>query len=181
MKILFVGLGNPEEKYLLTRHNAGRRWVEFWGDRLQGKWQKREKLFSVVLESNETIFSYPLLYMNESGRAVKKLLDWYHLPPTQLCLVHDELDLPLGSWKLSFGKGSPLHKGVASVEENLGGGSFWRLRLGIDNRPSNQRMPGIKYVLQKFSPREDDIFSKLVHTLAPTEIIKVMTSKANKS
>ncbi len=175
MKVLFVGLGNPNRKYLLTRHDAGRRWIEFWGSNFQGKWQRRKKLLSVVLESNEIIFSYPLLYMNESGRAAKKLLNWYHLPPTQLCLVHDELDLPLGSWKLSFGRSSPLHKGVASVEENLGGENFWRLRLGIDNRPSNQRLPGIKYVLQKFSPTEDDIFSKLVQTLEPAEIIKMMT------
>jgi len=71
-----------------------------------------------------------------------------------LLVVHDELDLRLGQWRLSWGKSSPLHKGVLSIEQALQTKAFWRLRIGVDNRNPENRLPGQAYVLQKFLPKE---------------------------
>ncbi len=172
--MIFVGLGNPGAEYARTRHNAGREWVDFWRHHYQGQWQEKKKLLSAIFEHDNFIFAYPLVYMNESGRAVVKLLKRYHAEPAKLCLVHDELDLPLGQWKLSFGRSSPLHKGVLSVEEMLGSRDFWRLRLGIDNRTPYQRLPGEKYVLQKFLPKEWHIFYQLLLQVKPAEVVRAM-------
>lgn len=75
----------------------------------------------------------------------------------QLLVVHDELDLRLGEWKLNKSKSSPLHKGVSSIEDYLKAKDFWRLRIGVDNRLVQERIPGEKYVLQPFAKDEIDI------------------------
>ena len=172
--MVFVGLGNPGAKYQRTRHNAGRDWVDFWCHHYRCQGRENKKLLTVIFQHQNFLFACPLVFMNESGRAVEKLLSYYKIPPAKLCLVHDELDLPLGQWKLSFGRSSPLHKGVLSVEAALGSRDFWRLRLGIDNRTPYQRLPGEEYVLQKFTPAEWRIFHQLLQQLEPAEVVRAM-------
>ena len=93
--------------------------------------------------------------MNDSGDFVKKVTRTYNLEPSNLYVVHDDLDIPLGQWKIQLGVGPKVHYGVNSVEEALGDKNFWRIRVGVDNRDSGQaRMTGEQYVLQDFTEEE---------------------------
>ena len=148
-----MGLGNPEERYQNTRHNAGALWVEFLEKKLSLSWRKTKKFFYAEEKNLSLVLVKPLVFMNQSGEVIPPLQKKFSFSPQELVLVHDELDLPLGKWKLSWGKSSPLHRGVLSVEKALGKKEFWRLRLGVDNRGEN-RLPGEKYVLENFSSEE---------------------------
>ncbi len=169
-----MGLGNPGPEYEETRHNAGRDWVDFWRRQYRESWQPKKRLLSEIFQHDNFIFAILSVFMNQSGKSVSKLLSMFKVPPAKLCVVHDELDLPLGQWKLSFGRSSPLHKGVISVEELLGTREFWRLRLGVDNRTPYQRLPGEKYVLQKFLPEERGQWQQLLEQTSPLEIARQM-------
>jgi PTH1 family peptidyl-tRNA hydrolase len=159
---LLVGLGNPGGEYESTRHNAGFYLV----DTLQKV--KLPKDF-VVRKSD--------MFMNESGIFVKKLVDRYELDINNLYIAHDDLDIPLGAYKIQFGIGPKVHNGVNSVEQELGTKDFWRIRIGVDNRKSDERIQGEEYVLQDFSKEERKILNSII-----TEICKKLaTSSINTS
>ena len=163
MKDLFiVGLGNPNSQ---TRHNVGQMFLDFLSKKWGLSWEKRKDLLIYLAKKDKVILGKPLVFMNESGRAVKKAVDKLKIDNQNLYVVHDELDLRLGSWKLTFGKSSPLHKGVLSVERYLKTPDFWRLRLGIDNRQPENRIAGEKYVLQKFTKKEHEEINHLFSVL----------------
>ena len=137
---LIVGLGNPGEKYKNTRHNAG--WLLV--DELE-----RLSLPGVVLFK-------PQNFMNRSGQEVKHWLrgKWKvrNLP---LYVAHDDLDIPLGKFKINFGKGPRVHNGLNSIYEQLGTKEFWHVRIGIDNRQETGFVgSGEDYVLQNWRPEE---------------------------
>lgn len=105
--------------------------------------------------------------MNDSGGEVKSLITNYQLLITDLLVVHDDMDLSLGEWKLSFGRGSAGHKGVQSIIGALGTKDFWRLRIGIGRPPEG--VSGESWVLQPF-PKEEleeikEIFPELLETI----------------
>lgn len=89
------------------------------------------------------------VFMNDSGSFVKGKEDFV--------IVHDDLDLPLGRYKIQFGKGPELHYGVQSIENELGTKDFWRIRIGVDNRDPANRTPGDQYVLEDFTTDEKEI------------------------
>src|SRR3990167_1232190 len=115
---LVVGLGNPGDKYKNNRHNVGYIVV----DALEGA--------GLVdgLKAEKTN-----VYMNDSGEAVKKFKNFYKVTPANLYIVHDDLDIPLGQYKLQLGKGPKVHNGVNDIELKLGTPEFWRIRIGVDN------------------------------------------------
>lgn len=117
---LVVGLGNPGEKYKDTRHNVGFMVI----DKLK---KYKENLRKVVLVKPKT-------FMNKSGVVVAKLKRFYKISVDDLYVVHDDLDLKLGEYKIQKGVGPKVHNGVSSVEEQLGSKEFWRVRVGVDNR-----------------------------------------------
>ena len=92
--------------------------------------------------------------MNESGRYVKWAMNNNQCAINDLYIVHDDLDLPLGSYKIQFGGGPKVHYGVNSVEEVLGAKDFWRIRVGIDAREKESRKAGEEYVLEDFTSEE---------------------------
>lgn len=94
--------------------------------------------------------------MNESGKAVKSLMKFFKISPEDIIVIHDDLDLGLGNYKLQKGKGPKVHNGILSIENSLGTKDFWRLRLGIENR-QNKKIPGERYVLERM-PEEEIIF-----------------------
>lgn len=156
MKLL-VGLGNPAEKYLATRHNLG---FEVLGSLLakmtsveKTAWQERKGLKAQLARVGDTTLARPLTAMNDSGRAIKLLLDYYKLPPGSLWLVHDDLDVPLGKLKIAQGRGAAGHRGVTSVIEALGSIDFVRFRVGIGKEKIHNPE---KYVLSPFAPQEQD-------------------------
>ena len=167
MKIL-VGLGNYGKDYEGTRHNAGFFLVDQWAK--GSAWSVDKKFEAEVLKMDEVILVKPLTYMNESGRAVRKIMDFYKLGTEDLILVHDDLDLKLGECKIQEAVGPKIHNGVNSVERYVGGKNFWRVRLGVDNRKeTNYVGSGADYVLEKFRSEErvmlDETIKKAISEL----------------
>src|SRR5579859_6542791 len=123
----FVGLGNPEPKYSNNRHNVGYIVVDALNEFFKKKYKRKAPVFSQrFLQS--IVFDYspfamlikPMKYMNDSGVAVKKLTDSYRIDPSNLYIIHDDLDIALGEYKIQMAKGPKVHNGVKSVEEELG-------------------------------------------------------------
>src|SRR3989344_3282239 len=143
--LLIVGLGNPGKKYEKTRHNVGSRVVG--------------ELKSLNLK--DIILVQPTTFMNESGRAVKKITKNYKLKTENLIVVHDDIDLPLGEFKIQKNRGSAGHKGVQSIIDSLGTKDFTRIRIGI--KPEQYYRPfrsTEKFVLEKFTKDEEEILKE---------------------
>ncbi len=149
MKWIVAGLGNPGKEYAGTRHNIGRDFVEA----LHPKLPKNAK----VAELN--------VYMNNSGGPLRKLIASKKAAET-LVVVHDDLDLPLGSVKLSFGSGSGGHRGVESIIKALKTKDFVRVRVGVSpttpsgklKKPDQKKV--VDFVLGKFKPAEQEKLKK---------------------
>jgi len=135
MMYLVVGLGNPGEKYRNTRHNLGMIVVDRLTRELlpsgQAIWEKKASLKAEIIKGEGFVLAKPLVAMNASGFAIKRLVDFYQFSPQFLVVVHDDLDLPLGQIKVGRKRGAAGHRGIESVIEQLGSNDFWRLRLGI--------------------------------------------------
>jgi PTH1 family peptidyl-tRNA hydrolase len=164
---IIIGLGNPGAEYAITRHNAGWLAVDAWAQANQAGWQLQKKLQAEVAKdiAGDRLFIKPQTFMNNSGQAVRAVLDYYahfsHLSATDqkavlqdLLIVHDDLDLTFGQVKLQFGKGPKVHNGLLSLEAYLGTQEFWRGRMGVDGRGGNRKMPAKNYVLQPFTLEE---------------------------
>ncbi len=152
---LLVGLGNPGRSYRANRHNAGFMALDRLA-RSMGTSFSRSQLDALVtdgrLDGRRVILAKPQTYMNLVGRSVGALTRYYRVPLSQLVIVCDDLDLPLGSLRLRPAGGTAGHKGMASILEHLGTPDFPRLRLGIGRPPG--RMDPADFVLQDFSADE---------------------------
>lgn len=138
--MLIIGLGNPGKKYEHTRHNIGHMII----DQL-----KKNELGDLIIAKTET-------FMNFSGQAVGSLTKNYKLQTKNLIVVHDDIDIPLGEFKIQKGRGAAGHKGVQSIINELKTNDFWRIRIGIcpkRGKPENVE----KFVLQKFTKEERKI------------------------
>ena len=152
---LISGLGNPGRDYRDTRHNVGFMLLDRLAERLKTSFTRMESKALVAREEYEgrkLILAKPQEFMNLSGRAVGAILKYYKIPPGNLIVAYDDVDLPLGTLRIRPGGGSAGQKGMASIIERLGTEAFPRLRIGIDRPPG--RMEAADYVLQKFSQSE---------------------------
>jgi peptidyl-tRNA hydrolase, PTH1 family len=153
---LVVGLGNPGRKYQATRHNAGFWWVERLAERIgvglraEGRFQGLAGRLSPP--NGNTWLLLPETFMNHSGRAVAALASFYRIAPSDILVVHDELDLPPGTVKLKKGGGAGGHNGVSDIASQLGTKDFWRLRIGIGHPGVRDEV--IDYVL--CAPRAEE-------------------------
>src|SRR3989344_3429851 len=146
---LIVGLGNPGPKYENTRHNIGSRII----DELE------------PLNLKNVVLIKPTTFMNESGKAVKKLIQHLKSNNQNLIIIHDDIDLPLGKIKISIDSGSAGHKGVQSIIDTLGTKDFTRVRIGIRPEPYNLQPKTLdRFVLQKFSKNEKEILKEVIST-----------------
>lgn len=178
MSYVIVGLGNPGSEYEGTRHNVGRDIVQKLADKSGAELKyssAKEALVGSGEVSNKKVgFVLPETFMNKSGKSLDKEAKMKKLD--QIVVVHDDLDLPLGVVKLSFGKSSGGHRGVDSVMKILKSQDFPRLRIGISTmtakglakKPSGEEAV-VKHVLGKFKPTEKDtikkVFKKAVQSL----------------
>lgn len=180
MKII-VGLGNPGEKYQYTRHNVGFLALDYLAEKNCSEkphWEENKKLKALIFKNHDQFFVKPLTFMNNSGQAVRAILDYYKLLPKRLGLlkvknsdlseiltiIQDEIDLDLGKSKISINSGSAGHRGVESIITHLKTKNFRRLRIGI-NTPDRGLIPTDSFVLQKFTKQELESVNRVFQTI----------------
>ena len=161
---LVIGLGNPGAEYARHRHNVGFRVVDALA-RAHGLAFSRAKLARAHtaqgrIAGRRVILAKPQTFMNRSGQAVGRLARWHKVPPQQILVVYDELDLPLGRLRLRPEGGAGGHNGMRSIIEALGSQGFPRLRVGIDRPPG--KMDPADYVLHPFSQEEAEIVAPVI-------------------
>jgi len=183
MKII-AGLGNPGEKYNNTRHNLG---FSILDNIVQGKnlnWTLNKKFFSLMAKNGDTIYLKPQTFMNNSGRAIETILSYYKLLPKKfnlikkkdtnlediLTIIHDDLDIEIGKYKISENSRSGGNNGVQSIISHLKTKNFKRIRVGIKNK-LKEKIPAEKFVLMKFNKEEQKIINNIIE-----EIIKKVGS-----
>lgn len=182
--VMIVGLGNPGLAYRHTRHNFGFLAIEELADALKIP-LKRLKFKAMIGEGkfgeSKVILVKPITFMNESGRAVAPLLRFFKIPLSNLLIIHDDLDLPLGTLRLRPSGGTSGQRGMASIITQLGTQDFPRLRLGI-GRPPGQMDP-VDYVLKDFLPSEKELMKIVLQTAveaSQTFINEGLTKTMNK-
>ncbi len=164
-----AGLGNPGEKYALSRHNAGRQAVDYFEVRSS----KLETRKLKIIESPE--------FMNNSGRAIAKFVK-SKKAAEKLIVVYDDIDLPLGSMKISWDKGSGGHRGLESVIKAVKTKEFIRIRIGVSpstpsgkiKKPQGEKKV-LDFILGNFSPKEKEILKKVFKKAS--EAIEVIVSE----
>lgn len=144
---LIIGLGNPDDEYKNTYHNVGIQFIEF----LQNS---KLEIKNLKLLSSEN-------YMNNSGLFVKEQLKKHKIKPENLLVTHDDSDIVLGNYKLSFGRGSAGHKGAQNVIDQLKTKNLWRLRIGIRPPKEKTRSKADSFVLKKISPTNSKKLEKV--------------------
>ena len=158
---LFVGLGNPGERYKLTRHNVGfmvldnlikQSSVEGWDNKFDSFFNK------IIIDQKRIILLKPLTFMNVSGHAVQKVKNFYGIDPNNIVIIHDDIDLELGKIKLKKGGGDGGHNGLKSIIKLIGS-EFNRIRIGI-GRP--EKISVSSYVLNNFREEEVPLLKKII-------------------
>lgn len=164
--IIIIGLGNPGKKFEETRHNAGFMVLDVFAEKNNfPDFDLCKKCDSLVSEKDGILLVKPQTFMNESGKAVKKLIINHKPITNNLIVIHDDIDLPLGKIKFSKDSGSGGHKGVDSIIKSVGKENMTRLRLGIcplTGKPKNVE----KFVIQKFKKEEAGIMTPAIENAA---------------
>jgi peptidyl-tRNA hydrolase, PTH1 family len=154
--LLVVGLGNPGPRYETTRHNLGFLVADILADRIGSGFKAHKRSGAEVttgrLGGRSVVLAKPRVYMNESGRQVGPLANFYSIAPADVIAIHDELDIDFGRIRLKLGGGEGGHNGLRSVATALGTKDFQRVRIGI-GRPPGRKDPAA-YVLENFTSAE---------------------------
>jgi PTH1 family peptidyl-tRNA hydrolase len=164
-KYLIVGLGNPGKQYEATRHNIGFMALEALARRT-GISGKSESRFNAIVGSGRhgshpLILAQPLTFMNLSGEAVVKILNYYDIPPERMIVIYDEAALPFGRIRIRPSGSDAGQKGMRSIIQSLGGNKdFPRLRIGIGSPPERMAMPD--FVLSRFSAEEQKDLTRIL-------------------
>ena len=163
--LLIAGLGNPGDEYDLTRHNAGKDFINLICSKYSVTLKKEKQIAGSYAiheaENYKLILVIPSTYMNESGLCISKCKKFFNLSTNQILIAHDELDLPNAHIKLKESGGHGGHNGLRNIIDHLNGdNSFKRLRIGI-GKPSKEK-DVISYVLKK-APKQDreEVIKKL--------------------
>lgn len=153
---LIVGLGNPGEKYLLTRHNVGFMAIDrFASDIGVGPFKQEHKALvcKVKTPAYQAVLAKPQTFMNLSGQSVVALMSYYGIEPENLLVLHDEVDLPFGSIRYQTNRGHGGHNGIRNIHQLLGNSKYDRLKLGV-GRPIHSKMAVSDFVLSPFNQQE---------------------------
>jgi PTH1 family peptidyl-tRNA hydrolase len=170
---LIVGLGNPGANYKNTRHNVGFLMIDKLTSAYNLHTSVNKKFNSEIAEyktATDTILLVkPLTFMNNSGQAVRALMDFYKLKNTDVIVIHDEKDIIIGTYKIQTNRGSAGHNGVQSIMDHLGTKDFKRVRIGI--APLDKKVEVIEeFVMSKFTKEEREILEEV--TIDAIEQIK---------
>lgn len=176
---VIIGLGNPGEQYNNTRHNAGFMAIDALAKELGLTWTANKKFKAETAEGQNIILIKPRDFMNNSGSPAKAVLSYYKLLPKKLgilktknadlseilTVIHDDLDIELGKYKISVDSRSAGHRGVQSIIDQLKTKNFQRIRIGI-RASALEKIPADKFVLQKFPQEEKIIIDQLILKIA---------------
>jgi PTH1 family peptidyl-tRNA hydrolase len=158
---LIIGLGNPTKQYENTRHNAGfivldemQKALSFPEFQLHKKFEAETT--ETTFEGEKIILAKPQTFMNNSGKSVLAISTFYKIPLTELIIIHDDLDIALGSFKFATDSSAGGHNGVQSIFTTLGTQKINRIRIGIEGSEKKKEriIPGDVFVLQPFSENE---------------------------
>lgn len=157
---LIVGLGNPDKEYENTRHNIGFMIVDNFVD--NSNWTKKHSslIYNTNINDEKVLFIKPLTYMNNSGNAVREVVNYYGVDIDDILIIHDDLDIAFGNYKLKKNSSSGGHNGIKSIISNLHTESFARLKVGISKGNGDVK----NYVLGKFSKEEMGKINELYPT-----------------
>jgi peptidyl-tRNA hydrolase, PTH1 family len=172
---IIIGLGNPGEKYDNTRHNVGFIAIDALAEKLGLTWETSAKLKAEIAKAPGLILVKPQTFMNNSGYCVMAVMSYFKLLPKKLgvlkvkgvnlsatlTVIHDDLDIELGKYKISVDSRSAGHQGVESIIKHLKTKNFKRLRIGIQT-PARENIPADKFVLQKFNDEEKKIIDSVI-------------------
>lgn len=165
--VAVVGLGNPGRGYVATRHNVGFRVLELLARAFSVNLEERKfpaRWGASSIAGRKVVFLEPLTYMNRSGEAVSQMLRYFKISPTQMVVIHDDLDLPVGRIRLAVKGGAGGHRGVASIIEYLGDQDFGRLKIGIGRPLHGETVEA--YVLQPPYPEQERVLVETVERSA---------------
>jgi PTH1 family peptidyl-tRNA hydrolase len=167
--LLVVGLGNPGREYASHRHNVGFMVVDELARRVNAD-PFRDKfsgrLARATLAGEQAVLLEPATYMNDSGRSVQPAMAFFKVAPSELLVVHDELDLPFGTVRLKVGGGHAGHNGLRSIMSSIGTGDFGRVRVGIGRPPPGFRGEVADFVLAPFDAVESASLADPLRTAA---------------
>ena len=172
MKII-VGLGNPGTQYRKSRHNIGFQIVDRVAQisHISIRTKRFRSLYGAGwINLQQVVLSKPMTFMNLSGEAVKKVIDFFHLGMEDVIVVHDDLDLPFGRFRFKQRGGDGGHQGIRSIIERTGRNNFLRLKVGIGRPP--QGMDSADYVLDIFDRTEQSLLDQILSQAA--ESLKVV-------
>lgn len=160
-----IGLGNPGAEYQKNRHNVGFMIIDQLLESMSSDaaWQSNSKLKAEVAKIGQIIFIKPQNYMNNSGQVARQVINFYEktFNSEDVIVIHDDLDIKLGEYKIQLDKGPKAHNGIIDLDKHLGGSNYWHVRVGVDNRaPEMQGMGGADYVLANFMNEELDKLSQ---------------------
>lgn len=162
---LIVGLGNFEDKYLFTRHNAGFIMVDFFVCANNQSFKIEKKLKSAIakfkIEGEDIVVVKPLTYMNLSGEAVVAVMNFYKIDIKDVLIIYDDISLDLGKVRFRNSGSDGGHNGIKSIIKHLGTKDFDRLKIGIGPQPN---IPSESYVLQNFSQEELEKVKEIIKT-----------------
>ena len=148
---LIVGLGNYEDKYLFTRHNAGFMAVDFFAQAFHQEFKTEKKLKSLItkfkVDGEDVVVIKPLTFMNLSGEAVSLVMNFYKIDKKDVFIIYDDISLDLGRVRFRNSGSDGGHNGIKSIIKHLGGKDFDRLKIGIGPQPN---IPSEAFVLQNF-------------------------------
>lgn len=169
---LIIGLGNPGKQYYATRHNIGFLVADtiqktFSFPTFQNKSRFQAEISEDFIGLHRTLLIKPQTYMNLSGESISLLLSFYKLPTRDILVIHDDIDLPWGTFKYTNNSQSAGHRGVQNIIEKIGTQKFPRLRIGVGPRPEST--PTEKFVLASLGTREveklSDVLAQIVQII----------------
>lgn len=174
MKII-IGLGNPGLEYKNTRHNVGFMVIDVLAEQHDLVWKNNKKFQAKICQNKNFILIKPQTFMNNSGKTALAILSYYKLLPRKfglfinknnnlsdvLTVIHDDVDIELGKYKISINSGSAGHQGVQSIINYLKTKKFQRIRIGIRSNLIN-KITTEKFVLQRFSGEELRVVKKII-------------------
>ena len=175
-EIFIIGLGNPGKEYIKNRHNIGFLLLKKFSEKYNVNFTQKNKFKSLYTEFNNNDFIYrlfmPNTYMNNSGDAVRAIVDWYKINFDQLFIIVDDIDLPLGKIRFRKKGSSGGHNGLKDIINKLQTGNFNRIKIGIGSPPANEKTKTfntISHVLGNISSKEnvtlDKVYQRVIESL----------------